>query len=235
MPLSLQNQTVGDVAVIVCSGRIVEGDEAAALEHRVRELQLLHRDFVLDLHGVAFVDSAGLGLLVRLLARLRSAGGDLELCNVSSNIQKSLQISRLNTVLASHESIEAAIAALYQWHDESSAPERAAVDVLCVHPSHDVLAYLRELLRQAGYGVMATGNTSDAATLLRAMNPKMVVIDAEMRRRATSVGFGQLLGNVNVIELSPAFATEDGGDAGTHLLQEVVRVWSPPANRRPLL
>ncbi len=89
MALSIQSRAIGDVMVLTCTGRIVDGEEASTLDRRVQELQLLHRDFVLDLHDVAFVDSAGLGLLVRLLARLQTASGDLKLCGVCAQSSES--------------------------------------------------------------------------------------------------------------------------------------------------
>ena len=225
MALSIQSRTIGDIIVLSCAGRLVDGEEAATLDRRVRqELQLLHRDFVLDLRDVAFVDSAGLGLLVRLLARLRAASGDLKLCGVAPNLQKVLHVTRLDTVLKPHDSVDAAIAALYQPQEGSEAAARPSVDILCVHPSNDVVAYLRELLRQAGYGMMTTTNTADAATLLIATQPKIVAIDSEMRRRGMPERFTSAVGDAWIVELPATFSTDDAGEAGQRLLDELARI-----------
>src|SRR6478672_6647202 len=129
----MKQRTIGEIAVIECSGRIVEGSEAASLDKQVRDLQVVYRYFLLDLHDVAFVDSAGLGLLVRLLSRLRRASGDLKLCVVAPNIQKSLNVSRLSSVLASYDSIDAAVAAFERPSGGGETPARDEVDILCVH------------------------------------------------------------------------------------------------------
>jgi anti-anti-sigma factor len=231
LALSIQDRTIGDVMVFKCAGRIVDGEEASTLDRRVRELQLLHRDFVFDLHDVVFVDSAGLGLLVRLLARLQSASGDLKLCGVAPNLQKALRVSRLDTVLKSHDSVDAAIAALYQPQEGPEPAARPSVDILCVHPSNDVVAYLRELLRHAGYGMMATTNTADAVTLLSATRPKIVAIDSEMRRRGMPERFKSVIGDAWVLELPATFSTDDAGEAGQRLLDELARVAPGLRNR----
>jgi anti-sigma B factor antagonist len=223
----MKQRTIGEIAVIECSGRIVEGGETAALDRQVRDLEVVYRDFVLDLHDVGFVDSAGLGLLVRLLARLRRASGDLKLCGVAPNIQKSLNVSRLSSVLASYDNVEAAAAAFERPSERGEAPARNEVDILCVHRSNDVLAYLQELLRQAGYGLMTSTNVSDAATLLIATKPRIIVIDRQSREVGMSGRFGGLIGDAHIVELPPTFSIEDAGEAGRRLLDEIARVGTP--------
>jgi anti-sigma B factor antagonist len=227
--LTMKQRTLGEIAVVACSGRIVEGAETTALDKQVRDLQVVYRYFVLDLHDVAFVDSAGLGLLVRLLSRLRRASGDLKLCGVAPNIQKSLNVSRLSSVLASYESVESAVAAFQRPSESGDEPSRETVDILCVHRSNDVLAYLHELLRQAGYGLMTSTNVSDAATLLIATRPRIVVIDAQSRAVGMSGRFGGLIGDAHVVELPPTFSIEDAGEAGQRLLSDIARVSGSPA------
>jgi anti-sigma B factor antagonist len=224
MPLALTHRTIGDIVAIECSGRIVEGAEAADLERRVRDLQVVHRDFVLDLNGVAFVDSAGLGLLVRLLARLRRSSGDLKLCRVAPNIERSLNVSRLSSVLATYESVDAALEAFRRPVREGKAPALEEVDILCVHRSTDVLAYLHELLKRAGYGLMTATNTSDAATLLVARKPRVIVIDSQSRAMGMSGRFANLIGDTQVVELPHTFSIEDAGEAGLRLLDDVANV-----------
>jgi anti-sigma B factor antagonist len=224
MPLSLTHRSIGDIVAIECSGRIVEGTEAADLERRVRDLHLVHRDFVLDLNGVAFVDSAGLGLLVRLLARLRRSSGDLKLCRVAPTVARSLKVSRLTSVLASYESVEAALEAFRSPVREEAASPLQKVDILCVHRSADVLAYLHELLQRAGYGLMTATNTSDAATLLVVRRPRIIVIDSHSNAIGMSGRFASLIANIHVLELPPTFSIEDAGEAGQRLLNDIAQI-----------
>jgi anti-sigma B factor antagonist len=229
MPLSVQFHTVGDIAVIECGGRIVEGADAAALYQQVRDLLPSHRFFVVDLRNVSFIDSAGLGTLVRVLSRVRGMAGDLKLCGAGPNIEKTLTVSRLKTVLGSYAAEADALAAFYHKESGNDLPLHAAVDILGIHSSIDVLAYVRELLRQAGYAVMTTDNVSNALTLIRATEPKVVLIETALRDQMTGGMpdiFKQFTENVTVIDLPPGFATDDAGEAGARLLDDL-KPWVP--------
>ncbi len=69
MQLKLQNQWIDDVVVIRCQGRIVVGDEVGALQQELEKQTVLTKKVVLQLGEVSFLDSVGLGALVRLLLR----------------------------------------------------------------------------------------------------------------------------------------------------------------------
>src|SRR5262245_21882460 len=226
MSLALHTHVAGDIAVIECSGRIVDGDETASLHRHLLDLLPVHRFFVVDLRNVSFIDSAGLGLLVRLLSRVRGMAGDLKLCGAGPNVEKTLTISRLKTVLGSYATEADAIASFYQKESGHDLPLHAAVDILGIHSSIDVLAYVRELLRQAGYAVLTTDSVSNALTLIRATEPKVVLIETALRDRMTGGMpdiFKQFTENVSVIDLPPSFATDDAGEACARLLDDLTR------------
>ena len=225
MPLQIRSRLVGDVVVLHCTGRIVAGNEAQSLhEHLVmalREAPVV----VVDLGEVIFIDSSGLGLLVRLLTSARSRGGDLKLCAVPEMISRTLQITNLHTVLESYPSDSDAIAAAYQRRQpqpsDSSEPSRT---VLCFDESADVLAYVRELLRRAGYNVVTTRMLADAQVLLKATRPSLVVLGPRvltLRDKNTKELFGQIAPKVPVFVLSENFSTQDPGEAGMLLLDQV--------------
>jgi hypothetical protein len=92
-----------------------------------------------------------------------------------------------------------------------------------------VLAYVREVLRQAGYGVMTSGNLHDALVLLQASRPKLVVVGANLRAaRGTHAAdtFNTLAGTFPLVELPADFSCSDAGDAGSRLLDQVRAVMS---------
>jgi anti-sigma B factor antagonist len=224
---------VGDITVLKCSGRIVDGEESAALQEHVDALIPESPSIVLDLGGIDFIDSRGLGVLVRLLSHVRVAGGDLKLCSVPARVTEILKITRLRTIFDSHESEGAAIAAFYARAQTTSAAEHLASDILCVHSSPDVLAYLGELLRQAGYGVMTSTNLPDALMLLKAARPPLVVISAELqaaRGTRTVDAFHELAAARPVVELPADFSHLEAGEAAERLLDRV-RAHQPPTGR----
>ena len=168
MSLSLQSRSLGDIAVVTCVGRIVEGSDATALEAYVKELLPVQPHILLDLRDVSFIDSAGLGILVRLLTRARTAHGDLKLCTVSPHLREVLRSTKLHTILAAYNTEVDAVAAFCAPTDSAEAPASLDIDIVCVDPSPDVLACLRAVLRQAGYGATTTTNLADARILIRA-------------------------------------------------------------------
>jgi anti-sigma B factor antagonist len=217
MSLSLQSRSVGEITVVACVGPIVEGPNAGALDSHVRELLPQSPHVVLDFRDVSFIDSAALGILVRLHARARAARGDLKLCAVSSHIRDVLRSTRLNTILKAYDSDADAIASFYAPADSAEAPASLDIDIVCVDGSLDVLAYLRELLRQAGYGVTTTTNVADARILIRAARPKVVLVGSELRSLLTS----EVFANSSVVELPAHFSTDDAGEAAQHVLDQV--------------
>jgi anti-sigma B factor antagonist len=163
---------------LIVGGRIIDGVESARLQEHADATLAECPFIVLDLAEVEFIDSCGLGLLVRLLSHVRAAGGDLKLCSAPNRIGEILRITRLLTVFDVHESEDAAVTAFYQHARAANTADRLVSDILCVDWSSDVLAYVGALLRQAGYGVMTSTNLPDALMLLKAAQPTLVVISA---------------------------------------------------------
>jgi anti-sigma B factor antagonist len=82
------------------SGRIVLGEESAAL--RVLVCELLgegHRKILLNLADVDYVDSTGLGHLVSAIASVRKMKGDLKLLKLTNKVHDVLQITKLHTII----------------------------------------------------------------------------------------------------------------------------------------
>jgi len=82
------------VAVVKCSGRL-DLEFAPNLNKEVRRLIPLSRRIVLDLTGVPFMDSAGLGTIVGLYASAKSANCELQLVNLTQQIRRLLELTNL--------------------------------------------------------------------------------------------------------------------------------------------
>lgn len=223
MALSFRSHTVGDITVLKCDGDIVEGPACSAMRQHVNDILEHTPAIVLDLRDVHFIDSSGLGLLVRILAR--TGQDNLKLCGLTSRISETLRITRLSTVFDCHESEAAALAAFYRYSTGSSRRSPfVAPNVLCVGQSAELLTYMQEVLRQAGLSVTSTDNLPDAVTLLKAMTPKVVLVAHELRS-AGSTGtvetFNRLLDTLAVVELPPDFARQDPTETGPRLVERV--------------
>lgn len=90
---------IGDVAIVDVSGRITLGQENFTLGETVRELvEKGNKKILLNLRDVGYVDSSGLGELVRICATVRNKGGQLTLVNPSERVSDLLQITKLSKV-----------------------------------------------------------------------------------------------------------------------------------------
>src|SRR6202051_1725111 len=182
MQLRLESRPVGDVLVIQCHGRIVAGNEVFTLHALVGESFAKYGDVVLHLEQVEFVDSSGLGALVRLMQTARSKGGDLKLSAVPPRIRKTLEMTGLLSQFETYDSIEEAITAAYLGSRYSRGKTGdARPRMLCVCESTDVGTFLREVLCSAGYNSMIVATVDDARILLKATKAKLVVISARMQ------------------------------------------------------
>ncbi len=230
MRLTLQSQTMDEVVVIRCRGRIVAGAETEALQVELeRQTQIPGTNLltvkwvVLQLAEVDYIDSSGLGTLVRMFGVLRAAGGGLKLCQVSPVVLQVLQVTKLLSILPTHSSEEEAIDAFYSRSPEE-AMESSRTKIVCIDTSRDLLAYVRALLTSSGYEVHTASNLADAKSLVSAMKPKVVICGAGMlglpTGEAVVEGFRQRP-NLQVLRLPSDFSTADAGQAGTDLVNRV--------------
>ena len=99
------------IMIVDCNGRIVFGDETAALRELVKGLLAQNNKIVLNLGGVNYIDSGGLGTLVALYSSARSAGGSIKLANLTERVGNLLQITKLLTVFDVHDGEDKAVRA----------------------------------------------------------------------------------------------------------------------------
>lgn len=222
MRLTLDTRDVGRVTIVACNGRIVAGGENDALRAHVTWILRDRRSIVLDLAAVDFVDSSGLGTIVRTLTSTRQVHGDLKLCNVPSHLLKVLELSHLTKLFETHDSEENAVAAFYKPRASTETPVPAGRSILCIDSNADVLAYLRELLRRAGYDVHTSSHLRDAMILMRVTRFDLVLAGPDVGASpAVRESFHEACAKLPVIELGSEFSTLDAGEAGAGLLEKI--------------
>lgn len=221
--LDLESQHIGNVAVVRCRGRIVAGEEIRFLQDELEKLTQETKNIVLHLEGVSYLDSSGLGSIVRCLGKLRAAHGDLKLCHVSPVIVKVLQATNLHGVFDAHETEREAMKA-FSARAPAAAREPSApgAKVLCVDASSDLLAYLSALLQRAGYEIFTTRILSDAVTLLKATRPDVVILGPAIHADARAMQMlRQADSQVLVLPLPADFSTSEASQAGRELVERV--------------
>lgn len=109
--LSLTTRTEGDSTVVVVGGEI---DVYTAPKLREQLIDLVaagNYHLVVDMEGVEFLDSTGLGVLVGGLKRVRAHDGSLRLVCTQERIMKIFRITGLTKVFSIHSSVSEAVAA----------------------------------------------------------------------------------------------------------------------------
>jgi anti-sigma B factor antagonist len=92
-------ERIDDKCVVLCCGDLV-GDGCSYLQDKVTALLPENKLVVLDLGDIDFIDSLGLGTLVRLNVRCRQAGSHLQLANVGNRIKDLLNLTNLLGIFA---------------------------------------------------------------------------------------------------------------------------------------
>jgi len=112
--MQLEEIVVGDVAVLRVTGDITlrkSGD--TRLNEVVRAVAGRgHTRVLLDLAGVSYVDSAGLGELLKSHGTMKNHGGSLGIFNVTRRLLELMTMTRLTTLLTTYESEADAFARL---------------------------------------------------------------------------------------------------------------------------
>jgi anti-sigma B factor antagonist len=106
--MSIRMQTasrqIGDISIVDVRGRITVGEGNIMLREVVTGLlEKGNKRILLNLQGVAYVDSAGLGELVRTHTTLQRQGGQLKLVNVNERVQDLLKATSLQKVFDVHK------------------------------------------------------------------------------------------------------------------------------------
>ena len=110
--MQIGERTVGDVTIVEIIGDITlsKGGDVIIKDKVQSLLQQGNRKLVLDLGGVAYVDSAGLGQLVQVYATTSHLGGSLKLLRVTKRLKDLLVLTKLLTVFESYDKEDEAIA-----------------------------------------------------------------------------------------------------------------------------
>ena len=110
MEMTTSTRQAGGVTIVDISGRIVLGEESAALRELVRDLLSKgHKKILFNLGDVTYIDSSGLGHLVSAFTSVRKQEGELKLLNLTNKVHDLMQITRLYTVFDIMEDEAAAV------------------------------------------------------------------------------------------------------------------------------
>ena len=99
MSLKIDTRVVAHVTILDIEGRIILGPEIGQLRDAVRNLLAEGtKKIILNLAGVDYIDSSGVGELVSSFTTVRNSGGELKLLNLSQKVKDILYVTKLYTV-----------------------------------------------------------------------------------------------------------------------------------------
>lgn len=108
--LNIKERQAGDVTVLDLDGRITIGEGSVALRSAIRRLvEEGKKRILLNLGGVGYVDSSGIGELVSSFTAVQKEGGELKLLNLTQKIKDLLAITKLLTVFDTYDDEQTAL------------------------------------------------------------------------------------------------------------------------------
>src|SRR4026208_917937 len=102
--MNIEERTVGDVVVLDLKGRVTLGEGDELLKDKVNSLvNQGQKKIVLNLAEVPYIDSTGLGEIVRTYTTVSRQGGSLKLLGLTKRITDLLSITKLLTVFETYD------------------------------------------------------------------------------------------------------------------------------------
>ena len=109
--MQIEERSAGDVKILDVKGKMTLGEGDELLKDKINSL--IHqnqKNLLLNLEGVPYIDSAGLGEIVRTYTTVSRQGGSLKLVNLTKRITDLLSITKLLTVFEVFDSEKDAVA-----------------------------------------------------------------------------------------------------------------------------
>ena len=109
--MQIEERIVGDVTILDLKGKMTLGEGDELLKDKINSL--IHqnqKNLLLNLEGVPYIDSAGLGEIVRTYTTVSRQGGALQLVNLTKRITDLLSITKLLTVFETFDLEKDAVA-----------------------------------------------------------------------------------------------------------------------------
>jgi anti-sigma B factor antagonist len=99
-----------NIAVLEPRGSLIGGEETDELKAKAKDLlEQGNRKLVLDLGGVTYINSSGIGALVSLHSMYQKSTGKIKLCNVAKGVENVFVITKLTSVFDVEDDRDAAV------------------------------------------------------------------------------------------------------------------------------
>lgn len=114
--LQIDEHLFGDVVVLTLSGQMLLDDGDLAFRRQIHDvIERGVRKIVVDLGGVTYIDSSGVGMMAAKLMTVRNAGGDMKLVNLTNKTHRLLSMIKLLSTFEVFEDQPSAIRS-FSWN-----------------------------------------------------------------------------------------------------------------------
>jgi len=111
--MKMKDEVRGDIVILHLEGKVIGGPDATMFHGKLHEfVNLGKKKVIVNLGGVEWMSSVGLGMLISALTTMKNNNGELKLANITKSIESLLTITRLVTIFDTYDSLEDAINAL---------------------------------------------------------------------------------------------------------------------------
>jgi anti-sigma B factor antagonist len=111
--MKIKEKIDNHVAVLSLSGKMMGGPETTALHDHIRGLMNDGiKKVVIDLGGVKWINSSGLGVLMAAMTTLKNSEGQMKLANVTEKVESLLMITQLMRIFETYDTIDRAVSAM---------------------------------------------------------------------------------------------------------------------------
>jgi anti-sigma B factor antagonist len=108
--MKIVEETKGEISIIHLEGKVMGGPDATMFHGKLHEIvNAGKKKVIIDLSGVEWMSSVGLGMLISALTTVKNNQGELRLAGVTKSIQSLLTITRLVTIFQTFDSVADAI------------------------------------------------------------------------------------------------------------------------------
>lgn len=109
--MQIKEKIENNVAVLTFKGDLLGEPDTSNVRNKVHSLVTDNvKKIVIDLGGVNYMNSSGIGTLISCLTTVRNGGGELRLANVGGKVQNLFVITQLVKVFDTYETVERALA-----------------------------------------------------------------------------------------------------------------------------
>ena len=108
--MNLNTRSEGNVLVVECNLESIDASNVRQFRSTMQSVLAEHKNAVLDMSHITFVDSSGLGALIACMRELNGRSGDFRLAGMNRAVRALFELMRMHKVFSIHDTVEGAVA-----------------------------------------------------------------------------------------------------------------------------